>query len=76
MEGHRFFDVRRWMIADETESKMMHGLKITRKEDQSDPKYFPNIPVRQHIFKKQYYFWPLPDKEVRKAKDMLQNPYY
>jgi len=76
VEGHRFFDVRRWMIAEETENKMMHGVKVIRNEDQSDPEYIFNIPVRQHTFRKQYYFWPLPDKEVKKAKDMYQNPYY
>lgn len=26
-EGHRFFDVRRWMIAEDTDNRMMHGLK-------------------------------------------------
>ena len=76
VEGHRFFDVRRWMIAEETENKMMHGVKVERNEDKSNPEYFFNIPVRQHTFRKQYYFWPLPDKEVKKAKDMPQNPYY
>lgn len=76
LEGHRFFDVRRWMIADQTESQMMHGVKVTRNADKSDPLYYFNMEVRQHYFKKQYYFWPLPDSEVKKAKDMLQNPYY
>ena len=32
-EGHRFFDVRRWMIAPQTESKTMHGIEITRATD-------------------------------------------
>ena len=27
-EGHRFFDVCRWMIAEETENKQMHGFEI------------------------------------------------
>jgi len=76
LEGHRFFDVRRWMIADETENQMMHGVKVIRNADKSDPQYNFNLPVRQHTFRKQYYFWPLPDKEVKKAKDMIQNPYY
>lgn len=29
-EGHRFFDVRRWMIAEDTDNRMMHGFEITR----------------------------------------------
>lgn len=29
-EGHRFFDVRRWMIAEDTENMQMHGFEITK----------------------------------------------
>lgn len=29
-EGHRFFDVRRWMIAETTQNQQMYGYKITR----------------------------------------------
>jgi len=76
LEGHRFFDVRRWMIAEQTDNKWMHGVKVIRNLDRTDPVYVFDNPVREHIFRKQYYFWPLPDKEVKKSKDMLQNPYY
>ncbi|MDR2449801.1 MAG: RagB/SusD family nutrient uptake outer membrane protein, partial [Prevotellaceae bacterium] len=30
-EGHRFFDVRRWMIAPQTDSKMMTGMEVQLK---------------------------------------------
>ena len=30
-EGHRFFDVRRWMIAETTQNQQMYGYKITRR---------------------------------------------
>lgn len=73
-EGHRFFDVRRWMIADVTENAMSHGFEITHKTDGSFTSRVVN--VRQHVFRKAMYFWPIPYNEVMRSADLLQNPYY
>lgn len=74
LEGHRFFDVRRWMIAEDTDNKLMHGMEITNQNDGS--KTYNIVGVRTHVFRKAMYFWPIPYSEVVKSKDMLQNPYY
>jgi hypothetical protein len=72
-EGHRFFDVRRWMIAEETENKMMTGMEVVR--DGSSVEY--NVfNVRKHNFRPAMYFWPIPYGEVAKSPELLQNPYY
>ncbi len=73
-EGHRFFDVRRWMIADQTENAMVHGWEITHKTDGSFVGRV--IDVRQHVFRKAMYFWPIPYNEVMRSEELLQNPYY
>ncbi len=73
-EGHRFFDVRRWMIADATENVMTHGLEITHRIDGTLTARV--IDVRQHVFRKAMYFWPIPYNEVMRSSDLLQNPYY
>lgn len=73
-EGHRFFDVRRWMIAETTDNKQMHGLEITRAQDGN--KTAKVVPVRKHTFRKAMYLFPIPYKEVVKSEDLLQNPYY
>lgn len=73
-EGHRFFDVRRWLIADQTENAMMHGFEITHKTDGTFTGRV--IDVRQHVFRKAMYFWPIPYNEVMRSADLLQNPYY
>ena len=73
-EGHRFFDVRRWMIADQTENQMMHGLEITRNTDGT--KSAKVINARQHTFRKAMYLYPIPYKETVKSEALLQNPYY
>lgn len=74
-EGHRFYDVRRWMIADQTDGKPMHGLEIMQKNGNTSYKYFT---VRTHIWRPALYFMPIPYQEVVKSKDgeLLQNPYY
>jgi hypothetical protein len=72
-EGHRFFDVRRWMIAPETDSKMMTGMEVRVKNGK---KVYTRFNVRQHIWRPAMYFWPIPYKEVSKAPDMKQNPFY
>ena len=72
-EGFRFFDVRRWMIADKTENKTMHGFEITRTKDGYSGK---TIDVRKHVFRKAEYFWPIPYTEIVKNPELIQNPYY
>jgi len=73
-EGHRFFDVRRWKIADVTDNKMMHGLEITVNADGS--KSSQEFEVGNHTFRQAMYFWPIPYNEVVKSKSLVQNPYY
>ncbi len=73
-EGHRFYDVRRWKIADQTDNKTMHGYEITR--DKAGNMVGKVIEVSTRIFTKKMYFWPIPYNEVVKNENMVQNPYY
>lgn len=72
-EGHRFWDVRRWMIADQAESQQMTGMEVDRNGSVVAYKRFN---VRQHNFRKAMYLWPLPQGEVAKSANLLQNPGY
>ena len=71
-EGLRFFDVRRWMIAEQTDNLQMHGMEVKRAPAVS---YNP-FNVRKHNFTKAMYLWPLPLKEIAKSPELLQNPLY
>lgn len=73
-EGHRFFDVRRWMIAENTDNRMMHGMEVTRNADGT--KSYRVIETRQHRFREAMYLYPIPYKETVKSPKLLQNPYY
>lgn len=72
-EGHRFFDVRRWMIAEQTDNQMMHGMEVRR--NGTSVSYHP-FNVRKHNFTRAMYLWPLPLKEIAKSPELLQNPLY
>jgi len=73
-EGQRFFDVRRWMIAPQTDSQMMTGMEITL--GTNGVKVYKRFNVRQHIWRPAMYFWPIPYSETSKSPDLMQNPYY
>ena len=68
-EGHRFFDVRRWMIAPQTESKTMHGIEITRATDGT--KTWKEFDVRTHVWRPAMYFFPIPYNETVKSLSLI-----
>ena len=72
-EGHRFFDVRRWKIADQTENLLMHGTEPIKIGANTT---YNTIEVRKHNFAEKMHLWPLPQSEVAKSVDLLQNPGY
>ncbi len=72
-EGHRFFDVRRWKIASQTENQMMHGTEPVKTASGTT---YNTVEVRKHTFTDKMYLWPLPESEIKKSTELLQNPGY
>lgn len=74
-EGHRYFDVRRWMIAPETESKNLMGVIITRQEGGTKT-YEPELLI-ERSWDDRLYRLPIPQAEIDRSLDALtQNPGY
>ncbi|MEO6150610.1 MAG: RagB/SusD family nutrient uptake outer membrane protein [Mucilaginibacter sp.] len=73
-ESRRFWDVRRWKIAEQTENQIMHGMKVTR-QGPGDFTY-ERVTVNRHSFNKAMYFWPIPLAEIQKSRVLVQNPFY
>ncbi|PWG81356.1 RagB/SusD family nutrient uptake outer membrane protein [Pararcticibacter amylolyticus] len=72
-EEHRYWDVRRWKIAETEFNKELHG-KLIYKLGSGTLSYQDN-PVLQMKFKApQMYFAPIPYSEVAKNQNMVQNP--
>lgn len=69
-ENNRFFDVRRWKIAEQTENGPMYGLNISA----DLPEFLNVVPFETRVFSKRHYFFPLPSNDVNNDKELVQNP--
>lgn len=73
-EGHRFWDVRRWMNASSYLSAPLLGIKINR-----NPDYSLDYSVREvetRMFSPKMYFYPIPQNEIYINKNLIQNPLW
>jgi len=72
-EGFRFFDVRRWKIADVTENKPLMGMHIVK--NQNNSKSYTPIVVQARKFVPAMYLFPIPKNEMDRV-NIGQNPGY
>jgi hypothetical protein len=74
-EEHRYFDVRRWKIAEQTENKPAIKIQILRDDDTGKKTYTFDV-VQERKFLPQHYLMPIPRSEILKNSLLEQNPYY
>ena len=76
-EGQRYFDVRRWMIADKNgegrQNGYVHGMNV-RGESNDKEDFNRIVEASQIVFNRKMYLYPMPDSEMRKTKNLVQNP--
>lgn len=72
-EGHRFFDVRRWKKGTEFFNKAVTGIQITRTGTVLT--YTP-FTVENRVFDNKNYLYPIPQAELNKTTNLIQNPGY
>ena len=70
-EEQRFFDIRRWKIADECFAEPVHGLSITNRDGHLN---FEKNDVLNVKWNDRRYLYPIPYSEVVKNSNMVQNP--
>ena len=74
-ENHRYFDLRRWRIAEVYENIDAKGIEVVKKDDGTFS-YNP-ITVLERKFLPQHYLLPIPRSEIIKSNNsLMQNPYY
>lgn len=61
-EDHRYYDVKRWKIADEVLSEGIRGVRITRSGDTFSYQVLENVNSRQ--FTPKFYLYPIPNDDV------------
>ncbi|MDR2086765.1 MAG: RagB/SusD family nutrient uptake outer membrane protein [Dysgonamonadaceae bacterium] len=70
-EEHRYWDIRRWRIAEDVFSQPLEGMSIA---SNSGLLTFSRIPVASYSFETKRYLYPIPYSEVLKNRNMVQNP--
>lgn len=86
-EEHRYFDVRRWMIAPEVYTNG-HGIRVVGRLDQAgeplmwqgeEYRYryeYEVIEVDERLWNDRAYFLPIPQDEMDRNPKLVQNPGY
>lgn len=72
-EGQRYFDVRRWMIAESEDGRQngdMHGMNMSGDQDG----FYQRTKVQTVVFNRKMYLYPMPYDEMLKTKNLIQNP--
>ena len=74
-EGQRYFDVRRWMLADKDGDCRQGGAFTGMDMNADNPQDFMNrVTFETRLFEERMYLYPLPESEVNKSKKLVQNP--
>lgn len=74
LEGHQFFDIRRWKIAEQFLGIPVKGLNTL---GETEEKLFQVVELSlQRKFHKGQYLMPIPFDDVQKIPQVIQNPYY
>jgi hypothetical protein len=68
-EEHRFWDIRRWKIADQVLTTPLNGMRIT---NGATPTY-QVIPVATPVFQARLYHMPIPYEEITRNTQLIQN---
>lgn len=69
-EEHRFYDVRRWKIAEITDNKPALGINITR--NGSTLTYATKVALEGRAFNPRMYWLPIPREEIQSSGNKIQ----
>jgi hypothetical protein len=68
-ENVRYFDTRRWKIAETTDNGPAMALNI----DATLPGFYEKKPFETRVFNKRHYFFPIPEEDVNNNPMIVQN---
>lgn len=68
-ENHRFWDVRRWMIAEDVDNRVVHRVVVDEDGNITYPVF------QNRVFNpEKHYLFPIPQSEIDKNPALIQNP--
>ncbi len=74
-EDHRFWDVRRWMVAPATLGVPLRGVDVTKNATTGVFTYSP-FTVENRVFQPKMYLYPIPQTEINISPLLVQNPQW
>lgn len=72
-EGKRFWDLRRWQIADEVLNRPIKGWNV---RGTTAAEYYNVISLDIMEFSTKEYLWPIKQQSLRTNPNLIQNPYW
>ena len=72
LEGHCFYDIRRWKIAGDDEVRNLYGVKIRKSGD--DELSFEKVLIGTMYWANKMYLYPYPQNELYMNENLVQNP--
>jgi hypothetical protein len=70
-EGQTYFDVRRWKTAPELNNRLIQGWNYMGMDVES---YYKPVTIYTQPFNFRQYFSPVPESEIVKNRNLIQNP--
>jgi hypothetical protein len=77
-ENNRFFDTRRWQIAENTDAGYMWGFNIMAASSAENSAFWKRTHTTRgrRYFEKKQYLWPIAQNEVDRNNLIIQSPYW
>lgn len=79
-EGHRYFDVRRWKVADRPEYHQggaFYGMNMDKGNSLGNTEFHQRtVSLTRSAWDRRNYFWPAPQSEIDRNKQLVQFPGY
>jgi len=72
LEDNRFFDIRRWKIAETVMNGSVYGILNNFNTDRAD--YGSHVLVEKRSFKTRDYLFAIPQNDLDQNKNLVQNP--
>lgn len=71
-ETHRWFDIRRWKILEQMVNGPLHGMNV----DGDGNDFYKRVVITNRVYRKAYYWFPIEQSEIDRARLVVQAPYW
>ena len=74
-EGNRYFDTRRYCIAEQENAGEFYGMDMSKTVNEEN-EFYKRKSFETRVFKKAFYLFPIPKDELSNNTNLVQNPYW